>query len=129
MRGLRSLRPNAKRVNLRSLGFVYFPTNTTSYRESCSSCNRGARRISVVQTSKAFSEFPKMPLYFFNLRDETTEMKDEEGLEFANLADAETHARLVHNELTRHTTPGRHPKRMLVVVDAEGNDLLEIPFN
>jgi len=66
-----------------------------------------------------------MPRYFFHLRDGTGEIKDDEGQEFASLSDAEAHARLVHNELTCHTTPGEIKGR-LVVTDAQGNDVLEI---
>jgi len=68
-----------------------------------------------------------MRRYFFHPRDGTDEIKDDEGQEFASLADAEAHARLVHNELTRHTTPGQIRGR-LVVIDAEGNEVFELPF-
>ena len=69
-----------------------------------------------------------MPRYFFHLRDGTDEIRDDEGQEFTSIADAEAHARLVHNELIRHTTPGQIKGR-LVVTDAERNEVFDIPLS
>jgi len=69
-----------------------------------------------------------MPRYFFHLRDDDTEMRDDEGQEFGSLAEAEAHARVVINELTRNTAPGQSAKGVLVIVDAQGNEVTEIPL-
>ena len=70
-----------------------------------------------------------MPRYFLYLRDDTTEVRDDDGQEFASLADAETHARAVVDEMIRNTTLRQNARGMLVVVDAQGNEVLEIPLS
>jgi len=67
-----------------------------------------------------------MPRYFFNLRDDTTLMRDDEGQEFASLAEAEAHARSVIDEMTRNL--GGAQSGALVVVDAQGNEVTELPL-
>ena len=70
-----------------------------------------------------------MPRYFFHLRDENAEMKDDEGQEFDSLAHAEAHARIVITELTRNTSAGWNSTGALIVVDAQGNEVIKIPLD
>jgi hypothetical protein len=70
-----------------------------------------------------------MPRYFLYLRDDTTEVRDDEGREFASLAEVEVHARAVVDEMIRNTTLRQNAGAMLVVVDAQGNAVLEIPLS
>jgi len=70
-----------------------------------------------------------MPRYFFHLRDGTVEIRDSEGEEFASVAEAQAHARLVVEELTRNTPPAQALSiGKLVVIDAEGKEVFEIPL-
>ena len=69
-----------------------------------------------------------MPRYFFYLREGTAEIRDDEGQEFASLADAEAHAGRVAAEVI-NITQGQYPSASLVVVDAQGKEVFEIPLS
>jgi len=70
----------------------------------------------------------RMPRYFFYLREGTAEIRDDEGQEFASLDDAEAHAGRVAAEVIS-ITQRQYAGASLVVVDAQGKDVFEIPLS
>ena len=66
--------------------------------------------------------------YFFHVRDSAIEIEDDEGQDFANVADAMAYARLIIHELTDNARPGQYIDATLVVVDAQKNEIAKIPL-